>query len=251
MFMVLSAEFLKLRRSKMLWLATIASLLPALVKYVQYASENGKDAAGWEWFLASSQEIFVFGMIITVVLVSSFIFSMEYQYNTLSYAFTSNVSRVKIFIAKTISILAILTFLVLVSALSQLLFGLLAIRTGLPGNLFVKFIKVTGWYIFSYFMVSAMVVMLTVFFKGFVLSAVVTMGYLMLAFPFHLKFNPYILPLMTPTMVAAKLYGSTDYIFTSYYQDIAVNAIAEAVFLAALAAVSVTIGIIRYKKLVR
>lgn len=248
MFSVLSIEFLKLRRSKMLLLASIASFLPAMVKYLQFIFGRNQEAASWESFLASGQEFMVMGMLISVVLVSSFVFSMEYQYNTASYIFTSRTSKVNIFISKLISLLFIITFLFLVSAFSQLLFGALALKATLSSALFIKFIKVMAWYIFSYFLLSTMVGMLAVFIKKFVVSAVIVLGYFMLTFPFHLKSNLYISPFMTPTVVAAKLYSSSNYIFTNYYKDVAISNIGAVVFLIALALVSLTLGLICYNK---
>jgi hypothetical protein len=248
MLSVLSTEFIKLRRSKMLLLAVIASIIPAMVKYLQYTLGKSHDTAGWEWFLASGQEYMVLSMLIAIVLVSSFIFCLEFQYNTVPYIFTSCTSKVNIFITKMISLLAIIAALFTASAFSELLFGFLAFKSGLSWILFSEFIKVIVWYIFSYFLLSTIVVMLAVLIKRFVISAVVVLGYFMLVFPFHLKNNLYVCPFMTPTVVAAKLYGANNYIFSNYYKDISVNTIGVAAFLVVLAAISLTIGMILYNK---
>lgn len=248
MFNVLSTEFLKLRRSRLLLLAFTASFLPAMVRYLQYAFGRNGDTVSWEWFLASGQEITVFVMLTAVVLVSAFIFSMEYQYNTASYIFTSDVSRADIFISKQGSLLVIIAFLFAVSACSELLFGSIALRTALPKVLLLKFMEATVWYIFAYFLLSTAVSMLTVLMKRFAVSAAVVLGYLILVFPFHLKNNLYICPFMTPTVVAAKLLDSDNYIFSSYYKGVTVNSAGAAVFLGILAVVSLTVGMLYYKK---
>lgn len=249
MFSVLSTEFIKLRRSKMILLATIASLLPAMVKYLQFVFGKSQAETSWELFLASGQEIMFLGMLTAVVFVSSFVFSMEYQYNTASYVFTSSISKVNIFIAKMITLLGIIAILFIVLALSQLLFGFLALKVGLSWPLFFKFIMVIAWYIFSYFLVSAMVVLVSVLIKRFVISAVVVMSYLLLVFPYHAKNNPYICPLMTPTVVASKIYDTSNYIFTDYFKDVPTNNIYAAVLLlVALAIASLILGLICYKR---
>lgn len=248
MFSVLSTEFIKLRRSKMLLLAFIASFLPAMVKYLQLIFGKRQANISWELFLASGQELMVLGMLTAVIFVSSFVFSMEYQYNTASYIFTSNISKVNIYVAKLISLLAIIASLFVISAFSQLLFGFLAIKVGLSWTLFFKFIKVIVWSIFSYFLVCAIVVMISVLIKKFVLSAVVILSYIIMVFPFHYS-NPYICPFMLPTVIAAKLYGSSNYIFTGYYKDVSNANIYAAVFtFFALAIASLTLGLICYKR---
>jgi len=232
----------------MLLLAFIASFLPAMIKYLQFAFGKNQATASWELFIASGQELMIFSMLTVVVLVSIFVFSMEYQYNTASYVFTSRISKVNLFIAKMISLLAIIASLFVVLAFSQLLFGFLALMVGLSWTLFFKFILVLAWHIFSYFLVSAMVVLVAVFTKRFVISAVVVLGYLMLVFPFHFT-NPYVCPFMIPTVIAAKIYGTNNYFLTDYYKNVSTNSIYAAVFLfVALAIVSLIIGTICYKK---
>ncbi len=247
MLNVLSTEFLKLRRSKMLMLSLIASVIPSIVKYLQYVFGENSHNIGWEWFLSSAQEIKVFSMVTTVVLISTFIFSMEYQYNTASYLFTSKVSKFHILIAKLTCLVCLITLINAVSALSQLLFGIVALKTALSMNLFISLIKVTLWYAFSYSLLSVLVSMLAVVIKKFTLSSVLVLSYLMLVFPFHLKNNAYICPLMTPTLVAAKLFHSNDYIFTNYYKDVTINNTFSAAFLIILAAAALSLSLLYYK----
>lgn len=245
----LSTEFIKLRRSKMLLLAMLASVIPPMIRFIQYAFGSNGDAASWERFLSTGQEIGVFCMLTAVILVSCFIFTMEYQYRTASYLFTSGASKTNIFIAKILAVLVITALLFVVSAFSQLLFGYLTIRTGLAWAFLLTFIKVTAWYVLAYFLLSALVAMVAVLLKKFVLSAVVNFGYFMLVFPFHLKSDPYINPFMSPTVVAAKLYDAKDYIFTGYYKDIPVSIPGIAVFLLSLAIVSLAVGMVCYKRM--
>jgi ABC-type transport system involved in multi-copper enzyme maturation permease subunit len=248
MFKVMSAEFLKLRRSKTIMLAVIASIIPAIVKCLQYAFNKSENADAWKQFLGSGQEFMVLAMLTIVILVSSFIFSMEYQYKTSSYIFTSSTSKTNIFTAKLISTFAIIALLFIVSACSQLLFGYLVLKKGLSTTLLFKLAKVTLWYIVSYFLISTVVSMLSVLTKRFTVCTVAILGYIILVFPFHLKNNLYVCPFMNPIVVAAKIYGSNNYIFTNYYKDVSVSNINTILFISILAIVSLIIGIIAYKK---
>ena len=249
MLNTISVEFLKLRRSRALLLSIIANFIPALIRWLQYTFGSVSGEVRWERFLSSGQEIMVLCMLISVILVSCFVFSMEYQYNTASYIFTSGSPRVSIFLSKLVSLLVIIAILFIVSFISQLFFGILTIKAGIPGPVFLKLLEVTAWYIFSYFLLSAVIAMVVVLTKKIVISSVIVFGYFMLVFPFHLKNNPYICPFMTPVVVAAKMYGSTDYYFSGYYIDSPVNIAGMAVFIVVLAIISLTIGITCYKKL--
>lgn len=244
----LLTEFMKLRRSKVLLYVILAGCIPSLVKFLQQVLGESRGIVRWEWFVASNREIVVLCMFIALVLTSAFIFSMEYQYGTASYIFTAGISRIEIFISKMLSLLALIALLFVVSACSDLLFGFIAFGKGMPPELLKAFLKATGWFICSYFLLSAVIVMVVVLIKKFVLSVVVVMGYLMLVFPFHLKGNLYILPFMTPAAVASEIFGTDNYILNNgYYKDITVNFPAVVVFLIVLAVISLLIGIMKYK----
>ncbi len=248
MYKTLSTEFLKLRRSKLLIYALIAGILPSIVKFLQFLSGNTDKVDSWQWFLASRQEIMVFGVLITVILSSSFIFNMEYQYGTASYIYTSRVPKIQIFMAKLLTIFAVVVLIFAVTLVSELLFGVIAIKAAIPKALLLKLIKVTVWYMLSYGLLSTIVVLISVLTKRFVLTSVILFGYLMLVFPFHLKNNIYISPFMTPAAVAAGIFGSDNYILVSYFRDVAVNTTAAAMFIIVLAAVSLGLGLIAYQK---
>lgn len=248
MYKTLSTEFLKLRRSKLLIYALIAGILPSIVKFLQFFSGNTDKVDSWQWFLASRQEIMVFGVLITVILSSSFIFNMEYQYGTASYIYTSRVPKIQIFMAKLLTIFAVVVLIFAVTLVSELLFGVIAIKAAIPKALLLKLIKVTVWYMLSYGLLSTIVVLISVLTKRFVLTSVILFGYMMLVFPFHLKNNIYISPFMTPAAVAARIFGSDNYILVSYFRDVTVNTTAAAMFIIVLAAVSLGLGLIAYQK---
>lgn len=245
---VILSEFLKFRRSKVLLYIALAGCIPSLVKFLQQVLGDNKETVRWEWFVAQNREIMVYCMFTALVLTSAFIFSLEYKYGTVSCIFTSSISRIKIYVSKMLSLFALILLLFVISACSDLLLGYIAFGQGLPSDLLLAFLKATAFYIISYLLLSTIVVMVVIVLKRFVLSVVAAMGYLMLVFPFHFK-NPYILPFMTPTIVAAKILGTDNYIFTNgYYKGVTVNFLGVAAFLIVLAAVSVLVGITRYAK---
>jgi hypothetical protein len=242
----LSAELLKLRRSLVLLLAVIATILPPAVKCLRHAVGNLDEASSWRGFLASGQELTVFGMLITVMLLSAFIFTMEYQYGTAAAAFTSGTRRSAVFGAKMAVLGIVIVSLLVISAASQLLFGALAASDALPTALLGQFASITAWFAFSYLAIAAVVALVAVATKRFTLTTVITFGYYIVIFPFHTKY-PYVCPFMTPAIVASKLYGSSDYIFSFSYEKLSTGVLPATVFLACLAAISLVIGSFLYR----
>jgi hypothetical protein len=137
------AEFIKLRRSGTLLLAAIASALPPAVKCLKFALGN-TDEKGWTGFLSSGQELCVFGMLNTVMLLSAYLFTMEYPHGTADAIFTTSTKRTSVFAAKIAALAAVILSLLLVSAVSQLIFGTLAAGIA-PAAILGQFTAVTAW----------------------------------------------------------------------------------------------------------
>ncbi len=246
MYRAISSEFLKLRRSRLMLLLMISGILPSLIKFLQLSFSKDTGNQNWEVYLTTGKEILVLGILITVILVSGFLFNMEYHYKTVSYMLTSGVSRIQIYISKLISLFGVIASLLVVSGLSELIFGILLVKTVIPGTLFVSFLKVTLWYVMTYFLLSCVVIMVSVVTKRFVITSVITLGYLIMTFPFQLKNSVYLCPFMTPAAAAAKLYG-TNYIFNNAYKDMAINSLSVLGYLVVLAVISTTVGLALYK----
>jgi hypothetical protein len=240
----ISAEFLKLRRSRALLLAAIASVLPPAVKCLRAVSAGGTD---WQAFLSTGQELMAFGMLITVMLLSAWVFTMEYRHGTAAAIFTTGTNRAAVFGAKLIVLAAVIVALNILSAASQLLFGWLAVGRAPTAETAWRFACVMEWYAVSYFLLTAVVALPAVLTKRFMLTAVITMGYYILIFPFHTK-NPYVCPFLTPAIVAAKLYGATGYIFAFSYDNLSTGVLPAGIVLACLAVAAVVIGVTVYRK---
>lgn len=246
MYRAISSELLKLRRSRLMLLLMISGILPSLIKFLQLSFSKDTGNQNWEVYLTTGKEILVLGILITVILVSGFLFNMEYHYKTVSYMLTSGVSRIQIYISKLISLFGVIASLLVVSGLSELIFGILLVKTVISGTLFVNFLKVTLWYVMTYFLLSCVVIMVSVVTKRFVITSVITLGYFIMTFPFQLKNSIYLCPFMTPAAAAAKLYG-TNYIFNNAYKDMAINSLSVLGYLVVLAVISTTVGLVLYK----
>jgi len=245
---VLITEIIKLRRSKMLILALLISFIPAPIKFIQQVLGKVKTNVTWEWFLSAHQEIMVFGMLTAIILVSCFIFGMEYQYNTVSSAFTASVSRTEIFIGKVITLLFVISALFIISALSHLLFGCFTVKEGLKLTFLLKYLKVVLFFILGYFSLTSLMAFINIIVRKYAVSAALILGYFMLVFPMHLKNNLFINPFMIPTVIASKILGSSNYIFSDYYKDVSVSYTGITLFLSAIFIFFLIAGMTYYKK---
>lgn len=250
MLTTISAEFIKLKRSNILWLILLGGFVPPVIKAIQYAIPQTLIGNGeWSGFLSLYQETNM-GITLTVMIIASaFIFSMEYQYETASYILTTTTPRVQIYIAKILSLLLQVSGMLVVNALAQLLLGSMVVPSPISEEMLFMWLLSTGWNIASYFLLSILVSTIAIITRRFIISTAVVYGYMILTFPFHyFLHNPYINPLMSPVIVAAKIYESNGYIFGSYYPDIPVNISAIALLLVALALVFMIVSITYYKK---
>ncbi len=243
MYRAISSEFLKLRRSKLLLLVIISAILPSMVKFIQYLSVKDNSNQTWETFLTSGKEILVMSILITVMLASGFIFTMEYHFKTISYILTSGISKTNIYISKMVSALLMILLLLSVSCLSELVFGSVLFGADIPGELIIRFFKVALWYLVSYFLLSSVILLLGVLTKKFVITSVIASGFLMLSFPFQLKQSIYACPFMTPWAVAAKIYGYNNYVFNDAYRNVNADVYSVFLFLMVLALISTIAGI--------
>jgi hypothetical protein len=243
----IAAEFLKLRRLRVLLLAFLVSVAPPAVKLLRALLAPPPGGTGWREFLTSGQEFSVFGLLVAVMLLANYFFTMEYKLNTATPIFTSQTGRVRIFLAKIISLCAVIWAMLLLSAAAQLLFGALAASGPLPGELLSQFLNVTLWYAVSFALLAAVSALPAVLTRRFVLAAVITLGYYILAFPFHAK-SVYGCFFMTPVVVAAKMFGSADYIFTFDYRDMTAGVPQAAAFLSGLALAALLAGLLVYRK---
>ena len=248
MYKAIFSEFLKLRRSKILLLVLIAGILPSLIKLLQSLSAKDGGKYNWQTFISSDKEIMVLGTLITVILASGFIFNMEYQYKTISYILTWNISKIRIFFSKMVSIFFVIVILLFTSFISENLSGFIVFQTAIPADLLEMFLKVEAWYLTSYFLLSSIVAMISVLTRKYVITSVISLGFFMLTFPFHLKDSIFICPFMTPSAVAAKIYGFNNYIFNNAYRNMDVNTVSVLAFLIILAIISTIVGLVIYKK---
>jgi ABC-type transport system involved in multi-copper enzyme maturation permease subunit len=228
----------------------MGGFLPPILKAIQYATPETRVGNGeWSGFLSISQEINMFITLTVMIIVSAFIFSMEYQYDTASYLLTTTTSRAQIYFAKILSLLLQVSGMILVNAVAQLILGFLVVPAPISEGMISMWLLSTGWNIASYFLLSILVSTVAIITRGFLISTALVYGYLVLTFPIHYYLhNSYINPLLSSVVAVAKIYGSDGYLFGSYYPNIQVNILGIAFFLMALALLFMIVSIMYYRK---
>jgi len=227
-----------------------AGILTPLLKGLQLITGSELATGTWAWFVAESQELFVLFTITALIVVSVMIFSMEYQYSTASYIFTSSISRLRIYIAKMTALLLMICLMFSTAFVAQILFGSLLLPERISKSLLNHLFLSTLWFIFSYFLLSFFMVIIPILTRQFTVSAGVLLSILVLTFPIHYwMYIPYANPFLTPTVVTAKMLNTDGYLFGSYYSGISINLAGIILYLVLLSSVSLTIGIIRFKKM--
>lgn len=105
---ILYSEILKFKRSWMLWLIPIGGLFPVLIVLMAYASPDYKanyyPYYKWEFFFDGAY-FYLIGLSKAVfIILAGYVFTREYQLNTINTIFTYPFSRFKVFICKLIVI---------------------------------------------------------------------------------------------------------------------------------------------------
>jgi len=243
----IAAELMKLRRSRALPLLLIVCLAPPAVKLLRALLAPAAGGVSWQSFLASGQELTVFSLLIAVLLSANHVFTQEYRFRTAAAVFTVQTGRTAIFTAKIITLFLMIPAMFLLSALAQLLCGAAAVPGALPRELLGTFLLVQLWYAAAFSLLAVAAGLVAVLVKRFTPAAVITLGYYILLFPFHTK-TLYVCFFMTPVVIAARLFGSADYIFAFDYRDITAGLPQAAVFLLALGAASFAAGLCIYRR---
>lgn len=248
MYKVLSTEILKLKRSAVILFSLIISFMPALIKFLQYSIVNRNSSVDWKWFISEHQEFAVFGMLTAVILISCFVFGVEYHNRTISYLFTSCTSRSNIFLGKIIILFVLITLLLGSSMISFLIFGYLTVKKTIPTQLLLKYAEVTIYSILSFFSLTALMAFVTMQVKKYAISSALILGYIMMVFPFHLKNNSLICPFMLPAVISAKIFKSNNYIFKDYYRTAVIDYPLLAGAMVGVFVITILIGMVYYRK---
>ncbi|MBU3169912.1 ABC transporter permease [Clostridium estertheticum] len=211
---VIRTEFFKLRNCKVLWGMPLCAFLPDLLIFSMFALNKKFPIVVWENFFKYAIMMFNILMAIGIfALLAGFIFSREYQENTINSMFTYPIGRIRFFIGKLIVILILISITIVASFILLVLLGLTIKHEPLTLNILLYYTKVYAFAIVMHFALIPIIAFLSIYNKSIVPPIIlavcaITLNLLVINTPFNTIF-----PWCIPTILSPHLNGRT---YTNY-----------------------------------
>ncbi|MBU3073882.1 ABC transporter permease [Clostridium estertheticum] len=211
---VIKTEFFKLRNCKVLWGMPLCAFLPDLLIFSMFAVNKKFPIVVWETFFKDAEMMFNMLMAIGIfALLAGFIFSREYQENTINSMFTYPIGRIQFFIGKLIVILILISITIVSSFILLVLLGLTIKHEPLTLNILLYYTKVYVFMILMHFALIPIIAFLSIYNKSIVPPTIlavsaITLNLLVINTPFNTLF-----PWTIPTILSPHLNGRT---YTNY-----------------------------------
>jgi bacitracin transport system permease protein len=134
---ILFTEFMKLKRSKILWLIPAAGLIPVIVMIPNAFNNLSFKVKGWPYFIADF--LLTMNQLIpsVFILFTGYVFSREYQDNTISFIYSHPVSRVSILISKMVLLIPVIFATIFLSFISILCLGGLILPDSITADILI------------------------------------------------------------------------------------------------------------------
>ncbi|MBU3098950.1 MULTISPECIES: ABC transporter permease [Clostridium] len=211
---VMHTEFLKLRKCKVLWCMPLCAFLPDLLIFSVFALNKKFPIVVWENFFTDAE--MMINMLIAIGLFSllaGFIFSREYQENTINSMFTYPIGRIQFFIGKLIVILILISITIVSSFILLVLLGLTIKHEPLTLNILLYYTKVYVFMILMHFALIPIVAFLSIYNKSIVPPIILGVSAITLnLIVMNTGFNT-IFPWSIPTILSPHQNGT---IYTNY-----------------------------------
>lgn len=217
---VINTEFIKLRKCKVLWCIPLCSLCPNILLFLVYAFNKKFPIVIWEDYFKDVEMII--NMLIGIGLFSvlaGFIFSREYQENTVNSMFTYPISRMQFFVGKLI-VMFILIFITLISAFILSVFsGLILKHETLTFSILLYYAKAYIFMVIMHFALIPIVAFLSIYNKSIIPPIIVGVSAITLnIIVINTKLNT-LFPWSIPTILSPNENGRT---YTNYALGITV-----------------------------
>ncbi|WP_053957278.1 ABC transporter permease [Inediibacterium massiliense] len=211
---VINTEFLKLRKCKILWCVPLCSLLPDILIFLIYAFNPKYPIVVWkEYFTSAIMLINILFGIGFFSLLTGFIYSREYQENTINTMFTYPISRMQFFISKLIVILMLIIVTIISSFIILLLLGLSIKHEPLTFNILLYYTKVYIFMIIMHYALIPVAAFLGIHNKSIIPPII--LGVSAMAFSIIIMNTPFntLFPWSVPTILSPHENGRT---YTNY-----------------------------------
>ncbi len=217
---VINAEFLKLRKCKVLWCIPLCAFLPDILTFSIYAFNKKYPIITWQYYFTMAEMLI--NMLMGVALfsiVAGFIFSREYQENTVNSMFTYPIGRMRFFIGKLIVMLILISITLISSFIVLLLLGLTIKHEPLTLSSLLYYSKTYVFMVIMHFALIPIVAFLGIHNKSIIPPIIlgvsaITLNLIVMNTPFNTLF-----PWSIPTILSPHENGRT---YTNYTLGIAV-----------------------------
>ncbi|MBB6631886.1 ABC transporter permease [Clostridium algidicarnis] len=211
---VIKTEFLKLRKCKVLWCMPLCAFLPDLLIFSMFALNKKFPTVIWETYFTDA--IMMINMLMAIGLFSllaGFIFSREYQENTINSMFTYPIGRMQFFISKLIVILILISITIMASFILLVLLGLTIKHEPLTLNILLYYTKAYIFMIVMHFALIPLIAFLGIYNKSIIPPIIlavcaITLNLIVMNTPFNTVF-----PWSIPTILSPHQNGRT---YTNY-----------------------------------
>lgn len=217
---VINTEFIKLKKCKVLWCIPLCSLCPDILIFLMYAVNKKYPMVIWkDYFTLIEMMINLLIGIGLFSILAGFIFSREYQENTVNSMFTYPISRMQFFVGKLI-VMFILIFITLISSFIVSVFlGLIIKHEPLTLSILLYYAKTYIFMAIMHFALIPILAFLSIYNKSIIPPIIVGVSAIALnLIVINTKFNT-LFPWSIPTILSPHEDGRT---YTNYALGITV-----------------------------
>lgn len=178
---VIGAEFSKLKRCKVLWSIPICALIPDILVFIMYSINEKYPIVVWEDYIKTPiMLINIFLGIGFFSLLAGFIYSREYEENTVNNLFSYPISRTQFFISKLLVMFILISITLISSFIILVLLGLILKHERLTFDIFSYYGKAYLYMIIMHFALIPIAALLSIRSKKIVPSVILGIGALSL-----------------------------------------------------------------------
>ena len=222
-------EFIKYRRTALLWMIVIGGVMTAGTAYLLLVPEASK--AGWNIYSATAFNCINMLSILLTAVISGYVVINEYHGNTVSNLFTYPVSRIKVFLVKFLVILIFILCLFLVFLAASILFGTLYTGELPTVRHLLKLARFCFVMTVMNFTLAPVTVLIGLVLKGTATYLFAGMGYFVINLSLNDSKYSYLIPTCAPNKIIDNYYNAA-YLANSDIVSIAV--ISAVIFFSAL-----------------
>ncbi len=240
MFRILYTEFLKIKKSKILLLIPLSSLIPLLLILLIYLSDTEQRMVGWEHYLGHVLLIMSNLTPPVFTLFTGYIFSREYSDNTIDAMITYPISRVGILVSKMLVMVPVVLLIMSLSFVFGIVIGKFLLYDSLSFEVIVEYAKIYLLVSILHLTLVPVAATVSIISKNIIASATTALATFLFVIVFlNTEYNVFI-PWCVPTLFSSK--------WSNYLNQWDFNVSNALMTLAITFVVALVINVIYFKK---